>query len=192
MADENNDGAQAATEETPPEGNPNPETPTTPEVPETPDTPETPETPEIPETPEDPNKPVDPELKKARGEAAKYRTERNSAVKRAETAETERDTARAELKGYKIRDAVRNAAADTARGIRDAELVLELIKTDALSFETKDGKETVKGLDTELARIKSRFPNLFFDVPGSADAGAQGGAPAGDGNDWLRSQMSGS
>lgn len=101
----------------------------------------------------------------------------------------EKEELKRQVHEFRVGEAVSGALSDTKHGIKDTSVVRALINKSALSFETKDGKESVAGLDAEIARIKGAFPQLFHSH-GSADGGAGGGKtpdPTTDGNAWFRS-----
>lgn len=187
MAEENAGGAPEATTEQPLEGDAN--------IPENSAAATTEPPTEQPETPTDePAKPQEgkggDDVKKLKGEAQGLRTKLRTAETERDTHKADADGLRAQVIGYQVRDAVQEQA--QTLGVRDnksAALVADLaIAQGAKLSLDKDGK--VQGLDDVLKGIKEKHSFLFFDSPGGSDGGAQGDAPAENANSWFQGVLS--
>lgn len=121
------------------------------------------------ESPEE--KPTAKDKPDAAREAQKLRTRLRETERERDDAKERLDKIESRQRAMDLNEAFGKIAGDKKNGLRDADVVKALIKSENLTFEG-DG---VKGLEDEIKRIKKEFPNLFYAIPGSADGGKGGG-----------------
>lgn len=118
---------------------------------------------------------------KAKTDAELTEAQREKA--RADEAEKQRDEAIAYKHSALLSSTVTRIAGDAKVGAIRPASIARLIDQSKVTFE---GDE-VKGVEAEVARIKTEFPELFHKTPGSADGGAGAtNAATFDGNAMIR------